>query len=68
MKFKNKILAIVLIAFIIINNIIPLTTNAVSCNLGEDINLTGYGSVPKGHVRNSESGDYAIETDLVRLL
>ena len=46
-----------------INCIYPIA-NAVTCNLGSDISLTGYGSVAN-HVRNSESGDYAISTDLV---
>lgn len=64
MKIKNKVLAILLLAFIIMNNILPIASNAVSCNMGEDISFTGYGSV-ECHVRNSESGDYAISTDLV---
>lgn len=63
MKTKNKFLVIILIVLTIINCIYPIA-NAVTCNLGSDISLTGYGSVAN-HVRNSESGDYAISTDLV---
>lgn len=63
MKIKNKMLAILFIAFIMINSLLPIV-NAVSCNMGEDINLRGYGSV-ECHVRNSESGDYPVSTDLV---
>ncbi len=63
MKTKNKFLVIILIVLTMINCIYPIA-NAVTCNLGSDISLTGYGSVAN-HVRNSESGDYAISTDLV---
>lgn len=62
-KFKNKLLIIILIALLLLNSIVPIAT-AASCSIGSDIKLTGYGSV-QNHVRNSESGDYAISTDLV---
>lgn len=62
MKAK-KFLSIIFIVIILINSIYPIT-KAESCNLGEDVSLTGYGSV-ECHVRNSERGGYAIATDLV---
>lgn len=52
--------------FLLINYIVPIAV-AANYNLGDDIQLRGYGSV-ENHVRNSESGDYAISTDLVRIL
>ena len=60
---KKRLLIIILVVFILLNSIYPIT-KAESCNLGEDVTLTGYGSV-ECHVRNSERGDYAISTDLV---
>lgn len=65
-KFKNKILISILIIISLINYLIPIVT-AATCSIGNNINLKGYGSV-ENHVRNSESGDYAITTDLVRIL
>jgi len=61
--FKNKILISILIIISLINYLIPIVT-AATCSIGNNINLKGYGSV-QNHVRNSESGDYAISTDLV---
>lgn len=63
MKRKNKISSIVLMIIILINSILPIA-NAATCAIGTDIQLKGYGSV-ECHVRNKESGDYAITTDLV---
>lgn len=60
---KKRLLIIILVVFILLNSIYSIT-KAESCNLGEDVTLTGYGSV-ECHVRNSERGDYAISTDLV---
>jgi len=66
LKFKGRLLVIILIIFLLVNYLIPIAT-AANYNLGDDIQLKGYGSV-ENHVRNSESGDYAISTDLVRIL
>lgn len=63
MKIKNKCLIILCIVFIVINNM-NLVANATTYNIGDDISLTGYGSV-ECHIRNRENGDYAITTDLV---
>lgn len=65
-KLKCRLLVIMLIIFLLINYIVPIAV-AANYNLGDDIQLRGYGSV-ENHVRNSESGDYAISTDLVRIL
>lgn len=65
-KLKCRLLVIMLIIFLLINYIVPIAV-ATNYNLGDDIQLRGYGSV-ENHVRNSESGDYAISTDLVRIL
>ena len=48
---KKRLLIIILVVFILLNSIYPIT-KAESCNLGEDVTLTGYGSV-ESHVRNS---------------
>ncbi len=65
---KNKFMIILLIILMITNYLVPITSLANdNCTLGEDIKLTGYGMVPS-HVRNSESGDYAMATHLVRVL
>ena len=66
LKTKNKILLVLLIMILLANTFIPYISVA-SYELGNDIILRGYGSV-ENHVRNKESGDYAITTDLVRLL
>ena len=63
MKTKNKLLTVTLMIIILINTVIPIA-NAVTCSIGKDIRLQGYGSV-ECHVRNKENGDYAITTDLV---
>lgn len=62
-NLRFKFLIIMLIVLLLVNSIIPIAT-AATCNIGSDIQLKGYGSV-ENHVRNSESGDYAISTDLV---
>lgn len=66
LKIKTKILLVLLIMILLMNTFIPCISVA-SYELGNDIILRGYGSV-ENHVRNRESGDYAITTDLVRLL
>lgn len=63
MKKKNKFLVTVFIVLIITNIVNPIS-RSLAYNIGNDINLTGYGSV-ECHVRNGENGDYAITTDLV---
>lgn len=64
MKFKkrNKLLIILLIILMLVNSIIPMSF--ASYNLGDNIILKGYGSVEQ-HLRNRESGDYLVSTDLV---
>lgn len=63
---KSKFIATILIVLTLTNIIIPVV-NAFEYNVGDDIKLRGYGSVEQ-HLRNRESGDYMVTTDLVRIL
>lgn len=60
---KNKFLWLIFITLVLVSSV-NTRVNAGTYNIGNDINLTGYGSV-ECHVRNRENGDYAITTDLV---
>lgn len=62
-KKKNKILIILLVIMLLSNTFIPCISIA-NYELGSDIVLRGYGSVEQ-HLRNRESGDYMVTTDLV---
>jgi len=65
LKNKTKYIIVMLILLTLTNIVSPLVSRAY--NIGDDIKLRGYGSVEQ-HLRNRESGDYMVTTDLVRIL
>lgn len=62
LKLYNKYLIIMLIFLILISAIIPNYINAY--NIGDDLKLQGYGTVPY-HLRNAENDGYYVSTHLV---
>ncbi len=62
LKSNKKYLIIMSIFLILITAIIPNFINAF--NIGDDLKLQGYGTVPY-HLRNAENDGYFVSTHLV---